>query len=141
MLLAPVLVDQDGNPGLLAVRAAHVLVYGMNALGAEVAKNAVLAGTNLTLGDSRAVETSDLGCNFFIEPGDLGKNRAEASLARLGELNRLVKTSAAVGSLTALPVDVLRQFSVVVICDGTVDEQVRRVSSIEAWLTFLTQSR
>ena len=102
-----------------------MLVFGLNALGAEVAKNAVLAGTNVTLGDAQAVFETDVGVNFFLGPDDVGKNRAEAALVRLAELNKLVKTTSVAGPLTALPVEMLRQFAVVVICDGTVAEQVR----------------
>lgn len=106
------------------MRGAHILVFGLNALGAEVAKNAVLAGTNVTLGDDRCVSATDIGSQFFIGDTDAGKNRAEASLARLAELNRLVTTAAVTGSITSLPVDVLRQCSLVVICEGSVAEQV-----------------
>lgn len=114
------------------MRTAHVLVYGLNALGSEVAKNAVLAGTNVTLGDAQAVLETDIGVNFFLAPGDVGKNRAEAALARLAELNRLVKTAAVVGPLTALPEDTLRTFAAVVICDGTVAEQLAAARLLRA---------
>lgn len=46
-------------------------------LGMETAKNLVLAGPGaVTLCDDEPVALPDLGANFFLEEGDVGKPRA-----------------------------------------------------------------
>jgi hypothetical protein len=51
--------------------------------------------------------------------------RADASLVRLSELNRLVKTSTVTEPLMDMPEKILQEFSLVILCDGTVEEQLR----------------
>jgi molybdopterin/thiamine biosynthesis adenylyltransferase len=56
------------------------------------AKNVILAGVkSVTLQDCSACELSDLGAQFYLTEGDVGKNRAEACAARLSELNPAVE--------------------------------------------------
>ncbi len=45
----------------------------------------------MTLQDCSACELSDLGAQFYLTEGDVGKNRAEACAARLSELNPAVE--------------------------------------------------
>ena len=63
------------------LQGSSILVFGLNALGAEVAKNAVLAGVNVIIGDAAAVTQLDIGSQFFLEAGDVGKNVSAAELA------------------------------------------------------------
>jgi molybdopterin/thiamine biosynthesis adenylyltransferase len=50
--------------------------------------------------------------------------RAQASLGRLSELNRLVKTGAITVAISAVPDEALRVCRLVIVCDGSVDEQL-----------------
>lgn len=83
------------------ISKARVLIYGMNGLAAEIAKNIVLAGVgSVHLMDHQTVNRSLLGANFLVNESHLGMNRALASLQSCQELNPLVKVSAEpVGSL------------------------------------------
>ena len=69
-------------------RAPTVLICGMKGLGAEIAKNVILAGVKgVTIQDASACELADLGAQFYLSEADVGKNRAEACAAKLQELN------------------------------------------------------
>lgn len=55
----------------------HVCVCACRGLGVETAKNLILAGPGLvSLCDDEPVAMPDLGANFFLEEGDVGKPRA-----------------------------------------------------------------
>ena len=56
------------------MRASRVLVSGCGALGAEVIKNLVLAGINVTVQDDAAVTPRDVGVQFFLRDEHLGRN-------------------------------------------------------------------
>lgn len=59
------------------------------------AKNLALAGVkSVTLHDEEAVGYWDLSSNFFFSEDDIGKNRAEACVQKLQELNSAVLISA-----------------------------------------------
>ena len=58
---------------------ARIFVHGVGGLGIEIAKNVVLSGVKqLTVHDPKTVSLEDLGSQFFLRPGDVGKNRAAA---------------------------------------------------------------
>ena len=42
---------------------------------------------SLSIYDPGAVELADLGAQFFLREADVGKNRADATMPRLAELN------------------------------------------------------
>ncbi|XP_008811687.2 ubiquitin-activating enzyme E1 1-like [Phoenix dactylifera] len=96
----PTEIDEDLHSRQLAVYGretmrrlfgSNVLISGLNGLGAEIAKNLVLAGVkSVTLHDERNVEFWDLSSNFFFSEGDVGKNRALACVQKLQELNNAV---------------------------------------------------
>lgn len=70
------------------IRSANILLIGIKALGSEVAKNLVLAGIgSLTILDPENVVEEDLGSQFLIGEGDIGKNRAEAAAVELRKMN------------------------------------------------------
>ncbi|XP_017794469.1 PREDICTED: SUMO-activating enzyme subunit 1 [Habropoda laboriosa] len=77
------------------LRAAKVLLIGLNGFGAEIAKNIILAGVQaITFLDHRN-ETVEDRCSQFLAPRELiGKNRAEASLERAKNLNLMVNIKA-----------------------------------------------
>lgn len=60
------------------VRCARCICRGGHrGLGVETAKNLILAGPGLvSLCDDEPVAMPDLGANFFLEEGDVGKPRA-----------------------------------------------------------------
>ncbi|CAN1354568.1 Ubiquitin-activating enzyme E1 2 [Linum perenne] len=117
-------IDEDLHSRQLAVYgrdtmrllfASNVLVSGMNGLGAEIAKNLILAGLkSVTLHDEGFVELWDLSSNFVFSQKDVGKNRALASLHKLQELNNTVAVSAITTSLTK---ERLSDFQAVVFTD------------------------
>jgi len=60
---------------LFRLRAAKVLLIGLDGLGAEIAKNIILAGVNtVTFLDHRNVTELDRCSQFFIPKEDIGKN-------------------------------------------------------------------
>ncbi|EON60811.1 hypothetical protein W97_00020 [Coniosporium apollinis CBS 100218] len=76
--------------GQQALEEAHVLLInsGPGVVGVETLKNLVLPGIGqFTILDSAEVTEADLGVNFFLEPDDVGKFRAERTCALLEELN------------------------------------------------------
>ncbi|WZZ54742.1 hypothetical protein YC2023_054849 [Brassica napus] len=103
-------IDEDLHSRQLAVYgretmrrlfASNVLVSGMHGLGAEIAKNLILAGVkSVTLHDERVVELWDLSSNFVFSEDDVGKNRADASVNKLQDLNNAVVVSSLTTCLT-----------------------------------------
>lgn len=100
-----------------------VLISGMKGLGLEVAKNIILGGVkSVTLHDEENAEIGDLSSQFYLTEEDIGKNRAAVSLNKLAELNSYVTTSA---SLEPLTEEFITQFTVVVLTNSSLDEQLR----------------
>uniref|UniRef100_A0A453HS27 THIF-type NAD/FAD binding fold domain-containing protein n=1 Tax=Aegilops tauschii subsp. strangulata TaxID=200361 RepID=A0A453HS27_AEGTS len=106
----PTEIDEDLHSRQLAVYgretmkrlfASNVLVSGLQGLGAEIAKNLVLAGVkSVTLHDDGNVELWDLSSNFFLSEKDVGQNRAQACVLKLQDLNNAVIISTLTGDLT-----------------------------------------
>lgn len=117
-------IDEDLHSRQLAVYgretmrrlfASNILVSGMQGLGAEIAKNLVLAGVkSVTLHDEGMVELWDLSSNFVFSEDDVGKNRALASVQKLQDLNNAVLISTLTTKLTK---EQLSQFQAVVFTD------------------------
>ena len=100
-----------------------VLISGLRGLGVEIAKNIILGGVkSVTLHDESNAEIADLSSQFYLSEADLGKNRAQVSLNKLAELNGYVTTSASMDPLTE---DFLAQFTVVVLTNSSLSEQLR----------------
>ncbi|KAF7144250.1 hypothetical protein RHSIM_Rhsim05G0223400 [Rhododendron simsii] len=124
-------IDEDLHSRQLAVYgretmrrlfASSVLVSGMNGLGAEIAKNLVLAGVkSVTLHDEGNVELWDLSSNFIFSEDDVGKNRALASVQKLQELNNSVVISTLTAELTK---EQLSDFQVVVFTDISLEKAI-----------------
>ncbi|GAA0172678.1 ubiquitin-protein ligase [Lithospermum erythrorhizon] len=124
-------IDEDLHSRQLAVYgretmrrlfASNVLVSGMQGLGAEIAKNLVLAGVkSVTLHDVGNVELWDLSSNFVFSEEDIGKNRAVASLQKLQELNNAVTISTLTNELTK---EQLSDFQAVVFTDISLDNAI-----------------
>ena len=72
-----------------------VLIVGMRGLGVETAKNIILTGPGeVDIFDPSLVKINDLGSNFYLTEEDVGKkNRDDACLSKLSELNPYVRVS------------------------------------------------
>ncbi|KAM7496414.1 hypothetical protein LguiA_020828 [Lonicera macranthoides] len=124
-------IDEDLHSRQLAVYgretmrrlfATNVLISGMQGLGAEIAKNLILAGVkSVTLHDEGMVELWDLSGNFIFSENDLGKNRATASVQKLQELNNAVVVSTLTTKLTK---EQLSDFQAVVFTDINLETAV-----------------
>jgi NEDD8-activating enzyme E1 regulatory subunit len=76
--------------GQAALESANVLLLnsGAGTVGVETLKNLVLPGIGrFAIVDNALVEESDLGVNFFLDDGCLGKSRAQSCTDYLLELN------------------------------------------------------
>ncbi|CAA2969905.1 ubiquitin-activating enzyme E1 1-like [Olea europaea subsp. europaea] len=124
-------IDEDLHSRQLAVYgretmrrlfASNILVSGLQGLGAEVAKNLILAGVkSVTLHDEGNVELWDLSGSFIFSEEDLGKNRALASVQKLQELNNAVVISTLTDELTK---EKLSNFQAVVFTDSSLDKAI-----------------
>lgn len=101
-----------------------VLISGLRGLGVEAAKNLILAGpAAVVLHDDAIVEMRDLGANFYLTEGDVGKKtRAQACADRLNELNPYVTVSIHSGPITEA---VLTGMSLVVLTEASHSALVR----------------
>ena len=80
-----------GRESMLRMSQARILIHGLRGLGAEVAKNVILAGVaEVAMYDPHPVEISDLAAHFYLSERDVGQPRAQAGLAKLQELNPTV---------------------------------------------------
>uniref|UniRef100_A0A673UK26 SUMO-activating enzyme subunit 1 n=1 Tax=Suricata suricatta TaxID=37032 RepID=A0A673UK26_SURSU len=96
------------------LRASRVLLVGMKGLGAEIAKNLILAGVKgLTMLDPEQVSPEDPGAQFLIRAGSVGRNRAEASLERAQNLNPMVDVKVDTESVEKKPESFFAQFDAV----------------------------
>ncbi|XP_015379860.1 PREDICTED: ubiquitin-like modifier-activating enzyme 1 [Diuraphis noxia] len=112
-----------GHEAMRKMATSDVLISGLGGLGVEVAKNVILGGVkSVTLHDSVVCTYSDLSSQFYLTENDIGKNRADISCPKLGELNSYVPVKAYTGILSE---SFLKQFKVVVLTETTLDEQLR----------------
>ncbi|KAF9882940.1 hypothetical protein FE257_004875 [Aspergillus nanangensis] len=80
-----------GHEAMKRMGSSNVLVVGLKGLGVEIAKNIALAGVkSLTVHDPAPAAISDLSSQFFLNPQDVGKPRAEVTAPRIAELNSYV---------------------------------------------------
>eukprot|EP00250_Pteridium_aquilinum_P024603 c29318_g1_i1 orf=171-3329(+) len=122
-------IDEDLHSRQLAVYGretmrrlfgANVLISGIQGLGVEIAKNVILAGVkSVVLHDTRAVDSLDLGANFYLSESDAGKNRAVACVNKLQELNTAVSVTVHTSEITT---DLLSNFQAVVFTDVTLEQ-------------------
>lgn len=106
------------------IRTAHVLLIGLRGLGGEVAKNLVLTGIgSLTVADDQVFSEEDLGAQFLVTQDDVGKNRAEAVIPELHNMNPRVKLHAISSSVSELVHNpqFFQQFTIIVATDLPID--------------------
>ncbi|KAI1814671.1 hypothetical protein GGS20DRAFT_585269 [Poronia punctata] len=80
--------------GQAALESANILLLnsGAGTVGVEALKNLVLPGIGrFTIADDAVVREADLGINFFLDEGSLGRSRAESATKLLLELNPEVR--------------------------------------------------
>mmetsp|Transcript_96365 Transcript_96365/g.272862 ORF Transcript_96365/g.272862 Transcript_96365/m.272862 type:complete len:524 (+) Transcript_96365:183-1754(+) len=122
-----------GAHGQKALMEAHICMLGASACGTEALKNLVLPGIgHFTVIDSASVAHADLGQNFFLEEGDVGKPRAEAVCRWLQELNPDVRGShIAKDPAQAISegVDFFRKFQFSLV----VGSQLSEAASVQLW--------
>ncbi|XP_028679921.2 ubiquitin-like modifier-activating enzyme 1 isoform X2 [Erpetoichthys calabaricus] len=112
-----------GHKAMLRLQTTNVLISGMRGLGAEIAKNVVLAGVrSVTVHDEGEVQWGDLSSQFFLKESDVGKNRAKCCEPHLAELNAYVQVASYTGSLNE---HYLSAFQVVVLTNSSLDEQLQ----------------
>uniref|UniRef100_A0AC35TNG8 UBA_e1_C domain-containing protein n=1 Tax=Rhabditophanes sp. KR3021 TaxID=114890 RepID=A0AC35TNG8_9BILA len=104
-----------GESAMLHLRKANILIYGMDAVGVEIAKNLVLGGVrHVTIKDDKSVGWADLSGQYYLNEADLGNNRAEACVEKLAELNDSVSVAIHPKPLTE---DEVKQFDLIVVTD------------------------
>lgn len=112
-----------GHEAMKRMGLSNILISGMKGLGLEVAKNVILAGVkSVTIHDEENASISDMSSQYYLAEGDVGKNRAEATVQKVSELNSYVPVNAYTGKLTE---DFLSQFQVVVLTNSSLEEQLR----------------
>ncbi|GJN91936.1 hypothetical protein Rhopal_004961-T1 [Rhodotorula paludigena] len=111
-----------GHEAMKRMAASDVLIVGLSGLGVEIAKNICLAGVkSVTLSDPTQVTVPDLGTQFFLRKSDVGQRRDEATRPRLAELNAYTPVSV----LDELTLDAVKRFTVVVLVQGSTEEQLK----------------
>ncbi|KAH1572050.1 SPS-sensor component ptr3 [Aspergillus fumigatus] len=114
-----------GHEAMKRMSSSNVLVVGMKGLGVEIAKNVALAGVkSLTLYDPAPVVISDLSSQFFLQPQDVGKPRAEVTAPRVAELNSYVPVTVHKGSNLVDDLEQLKQYQAVVLTATPLKEQL-----------------
>ncbi|TMW59974.1 hypothetical protein Poli38472_000016 [Pythium oligandrum] len=104
---------------------SHVLISGLTVLGAELVKNLVLSGMNVTVHDTTQVTDATVATQFFFDAADIGQNRAEASLAKVRDLNPLVRVQSETTPLDQLPDTFVEQFTLVCLIGASEATELR----------------
>jgi ubiquitin-activating enzyme E1 len=112
-----------GREAMQRMSQSNVLIIGMKGLGVEISKNVALAGVkSISVYDPNPVKIEDLSSQFFLTEADVGKSRAEVTVPKLSELNSYVPISVVSSELDE---NTLGQFQVIVMTDGSVEQQVK----------------
>ncbi|KAM6301461.1 ubiquitin-like modifier-activating enzyme 6 [Aegotheles albertisi] len=110
-----------GDTAMQKMAQSHVFLSGIGGLGVEIAKNIILAGVKaLTVHDTKQCTKWDLGINFFIHEDDITsqRNRAEATLHHIAELNPYVHVAASTVPLDeTTDLSFLKQYQCVILTE------------------------
>lgn len=104
------------------MNSSRVLICGMKGLHAEVAKNLVLAGVNVTIQDSTLVDISDLGANCFLRVDDIGKNVAQSCHGPIQALNGYSAVVCETRPVASIDDEFFSQFNVVLLSADSQEE-------------------
>ncbi|XP_034024552.1 SUMO-activating enzyme subunit 1 [Thalassophryne amazonica] len=108
------------------LRGSRMLLVGLGGLGAEVAKNLILAGVKrLTLLDHEQATEESCRAQFLVPAMAQGRNRAEASLERAQNLNPMVEVHADSERVEGKPDDYFLQYDAVCLTGCSRDLMVR----------------
>lgn len=108
------------------LRGSRVLLVGLRGLGAEVAKNLILAGVKgLTLLDHEQVTEESRRAQFLIPVDADGQNQAQASLERAQFLNPMVEVKADTDPVESKTDDFFFQFDAICLTRCSKDLMVR----------------
>lgn len=111
------------------MRNSKILLINVGAVANEIVKDLVLAGIgSLTIVDSHATTEADFGAQFFVQEGDEDKNRGEAALPRISQLNRHVTVETVNKAVLDLDKEFVGKFDVVVVTQATLAEIVHITS-------------
>ncbi|RAH74005.1 E1 ubiquitin-activating protein ubaA [Aspergillus aculeatinus CBS 121060] len=114
-----------GHEAMKRMGKSNVLVVGLKGLGVEIAKNIALAGVkSLTLYDPAPVAISDLSSQFFLQPRDVGKPRAEVTAPRVAELNSYVPVTVHEGASLVDDLEQLKRYQAIVLTLTPLKEQL-----------------
>ncbi|CAJ0957519.1 unnamed protein product, partial [Mesorhabditis belari] len=112
------------------LRNSTALLVGLTGLGAEVAKNLMLAGLrSITLMDDRIATPEDKMANFLLpDENFVGMNLAEGSADRAKELNPMVELNTITDGLKQRGKETWSKFDIVILIDQPFEE-ARRVDA------------
>ncbi|OQD76485.1 hypothetical protein PENDEC_c004G05876 [Penicillium decumbens] len=114
-----------GHEAMKRMGSSNVLVVGLKGLGVEIAKNIALAGVkSLTLYDPAPVAISDLSSQFFLQPQDVGKPRADVTAPRVAELNSYVPVTIHEGGNLVADLEQLKRYQAIVLTQTPLKEQL-----------------
>ena len=83
-----------GHNAMNSMKNTNVLIYGLNGVGVEIAKNVILSGIKtVDLYDTKTVTYDDLATNFYCTENDIDKNRASVCKDSLADLNAYVSVN------------------------------------------------
>ncbi|KAJ5070782.1 hypothetical protein M0811_01763 [Anaeramoeba ignava] len=117
-----------GKEAMLKMAQSKVLLVGLSGLGAEIAKNVILARVKkITLWDKELTQIEDLSANFFLTEEDIGKNRVEVSYSKFAELNEHVQVDF---STKELDEEFIKEYTVVVLCSQRSLTEIFRIGDI-----------
>lgn len=115
-----------GHEAMKRMGASHILISGLRGLGVEIAKNIALAGVkSLTLHDPKPARIQDLSSQFFLQPQDVGKPRAEVTVPRVSELNPYTPVGTHPGESLTSDLEALKKYQTVVLTDTPLAEQIK----------------
>ncbi|XP_018332792.1 SUMO-activating enzyme subunit 1 [Agrilus planipennis] len=100
------------------LRAANILLIGVQGLGSEIAKNILLCGINsLTILDDATVTEEKITKNFLLDRNSIGKNMAQSVLLKAQSLNPLVKIVVDTNNISVKQKEYFDSFTMIVATD------------------------
>lgn len=115
-----------GHEAMKRMGSSNVLVVGLRGLGVEIAKNIALAGVkSLTLFDPKPARIEDLSSQFFLQPADVGKSRADLTAPRVAELNPYTPVSVLAAKDLTSDLSLLKKFQSIVLTDTPLKDQLK----------------
>ena len=101
---------------------ASILLFGLGATGVEIAKNIILSGCKrISIADENNTQITDLSGQFFLDQEDIGKNRVDACLYKLQELNHYVRVEGL--KFAEENLEILKSYDVVILTEQNLNRQ------------------